>query len=198
MAKKWTNKILPGALHFVTANALNRRRIFARKDHCLAFLRELQNLRESGTCKLIAFVIMLDHAHFIINPLDGDVQSRTRELKSFTAKRLVELGSNEYFKVGLINRVWQESFKSIPLWSNWMIWQKINYIHANPVRANLGSASEYPWTSFRTFYLNESEPLLQVDKEWWWPDDVQKLAKALGEEQLEADRVFREKMERRG
>ena len=34
------------------------------------------------------------------------------------------------------HRVWQESFKDVALWSGWMIWQKINYIHANPVKAD--------------------------------------------------------------
>jgi hypothetical protein len=35
----------------------------------------------------------------------------------------------------------------------WMIWQKINYIHANPVKADLvNSAKDYRWTSFHAFY----------------------------------------------
>ncbi len=60
-----------------------------------------------------------------------------------------------------------------------MIWQKINYIHANPVKAGLaGSAGDYPWSSFRPFYLSEQEPLA-VDHDWWWPDDALKLKDAM-------------------
>jgi len=62
-----------------------------------------------------------------------------------------------------------------------MIWQKINYIHANPVKARLvKSAGAYRWSSFRAFY---SEDLvdLKVDLEWWWPDDSEKLSKAMKE-----------------
>jgi hypothetical protein len=57
-----------------------------------------------------------------------------------------------------------------------MIWQKIHYIHANPVKAKLAeSAQDYCWTSFRAFYFEENDPLLQIDKDWWWPEDVRKL-----------------------
>ena len=62
-----------------------------------------------------------------------------------------------------------------------MIWQKINYIHANPVKARLvTSAKDYQWTSFRAFYCGSDEPL-PVDPDWWWPDDSEKLAKAMNE-----------------
>ena len=60
-----------------------------------------------------------------------------------------------------------------------MIWQKINYIHANPVKAGLvASAKDFRWSSFSAFYFETNEPLA-VDKDWWWPDDVQKLKEAV-------------------
>ena len=60
-----------------------------------------------------------------------------------------------------------------------MIWQKINYIHANPVRAGLvSSAKDYPWSSFASFYSRGDEPL-KVDREWFWPEDAEKLSKAV-------------------
>ena len=59
-----------------------------------------------------------------------------------------------------------------------MIWQKINYIHANPVRVRLvKSAKDYPWTSFRAFYSESNEPM-PIDQDWWWPDDAQKFLNA--------------------
>ena len=89
--------------------------------------------------------------------------------------------------------LWQESFKALPLWSNWMIWQKINYIHNNPVKSGLvESAAEYRWSSFHCFYLGESEPL-KVDRDWWWPEDVQKLARAAAEWSAEMERMSKAK-----
>ena len=79
---------------------------------------------------------------------------------------------------GSIHQVWQASFKAFPLWSEWMIWQKINYIHANPVKARLvKSGKDYRWSSFRAMYMNATEPL-EIDQDWWWPDDVRKVSVA--------------------
>ncbi len=62
-----------------------------------------------------------------------------------------------------------------------MIWQKIHYIHSNPVKAGLvETAKDYPWSSFRSFYSLRDAPL-EIDKNWWWPDDGEKLAKAIKE-----------------
>ena len=60
-----------------------------------------------------------------------------------------------------------------------MIWQKINYIHANPVKAALVKAGkDYEWSSFRSFY-SQAEADLSVDRDWWWQDDVEKLSRAV-------------------
>ena len=89
MAKKWTNRNTPGALHFVTGNILDRKRIFTQEKYCKAFLKEVQNRRAAGDCKVIAFVLMPDHIHLIVNPRDGDIQTSMGLLKSFSAKKLV-------------------------------------------------------------------------------------------------------------
>ena len=180
MAKKWTNEKMPGALFFVIGNVLDRKKIFRVDKYAIAFLQELQELRTSRQYKLIAFVVMPDHFHLTLNPKGGDIQEATGTLKSLSAKRIVELAPAGTFSTGSDNQVWQESFKSLPLWSDWMINQKINYIHANPVRAKLCStAQEYRWTSFRSFYRDESDPLLQIDKEWWWEGDMDLLKESV-------------------
>lgn len=128
---------------------------------------------------------MPDHFHLIANPRDGGILDSVGALKSLSAKRLIELSPNRFAKApgeasGSAHQVWQESFKALPLWSDWIIWQKINYIHANPIKGGLvSSAHNYRWSSFRSFYREETDPLLQIDKEWWWPDDVQKLERAM-------------------
>ena len=183
MSKKWSNRNLAGALHFVTGNVDKRLPIFCNESACRAFLEECQNLKTKRECKLIAFVIMPDHIHLIVNPRDGNIKEWLGALKSLSAKRLVEIAPHNLFsKTENENQVWQESFKALPLWSNWMIWQKINYIHNNPLKAKLvESAKDYQWTSFRAFYFEENDELLQIDKDWWWADDVQKLSKSMAE-----------------
>jgi REP-associated tyrosine transposase len=160
MARKWSNLNLPGALHFVTGNVINRIPVFSQDSCCHGFFDILADLRYQWPCKLIAYVLMPEHIHLIVNPREGDIKGFVGALKSRTAKRLVDITADNRFvrerpdADGSIHQVWQESFKALPLWSAWMIWQKINYIHNNPVKAGLvTSARDYRWSSFRAFYF---------------------------------------------
>ncbi len=117
MARKWSNLNLPGALHYVTGNFLDRTPVFTDPECCKVFLDELQTLNRNWPSKLITYVLM----------------------------------------------------------------PKINYIHANPVKAGLvKSAKDYYWSGFRSFHSQGDEPLA-VDHDWWWPEDSEKLSKAMKE-----------------
>ena len=183
MARKWSNQNLPGALHFVTGNFLDRIPVFNQEACCQSFIDTLATLLKEWPCKLIAYVLMPDHLHLIVNPKDGRIREFTGKLKSLSARAITKSARAIEFKLdseGSLH-VWQESFKAVPLWSAWMIWQKINYIHANPVKAGLvSSAKDYRWSSFQAFYSGNEKPL-KVDQEWWWPDDSEKLSKAMKE-----------------
>jgi putative transposase len=183
MARKWSNLNLPGALHFVTGNFPDRTPVFNQEACCQSFIDILRTLLSEWPCKLIAYVLMPDHLHLIVNPRDGRIKEFTGKLKSLSARDITKTARGIDFKLdseGSLH-VWQESFKATPLWSAWMIWQKINYIHANPVKAKLvSSAKDYPWSSFRAFYSGNANPL-KVDQDWWWSDDSEKLSKAMKE-----------------
>ena len=187
MARKWSNQNLPGALHFVTGNLLNRVPVFKEDDCCQAFLDVCGKLRKEWPAKLIAYVLMPDHFHLVVNPKDGDIRGFGGALKSLSARKIIDAsGGNRFLRQtpdvdGSIHQVWQDSFKAQPLWSWWMIWQKINYIHANPVKARfVTSAKDFRWSSFRAFYYDTCEPLA-VDQDWWWSDDSEKLSRAVKE-----------------
>jgi len=191
VGKKWTNKNLPGALHFVTANCYKRALVFKEEQYCLLFLRTIEELKEQRPFKLIAYVLMPDHCHFIVNPRDGQITDLTGALKGISARQIIDASQIGQFRLekpspdSATNQIWQDSFKAFPLWSDWMIWQKINYIHNNPLKARLvKSSADYRWSSFRAFYFQSGEPL-PVDRDWWWPDDVKKLEVAMAKWQEE-------------
>ena len=125
---------------------------------------------------------MPEHINLIANPQDGDVKGFIGSLKSLTAAKLWQVSHHPGFILerpaadGSIHQVWQDSFKALPLWSSWMIWQKIHYIHANPIKAGIvKTAKDYRWSSFRAFYHKSDEPL-SIDQDWWWPDDSKRLS----------------------
>jgi putative transposase len=187
MPRKWSNLNLPGALHFITGATLSRVSVFNGPDHCEAFFEVLAELSRVWPSKLIAYVVMPDHMHLICNPRDGRIKEFVAALKSLSAKRVctnrddLRLARQTPDPEGSTHQLWQESFKAHPLWSGWMVWQKINYIHQNPVRAGLcASAKDYRWSSFCAFYQTSGKSI-EVDQEWWWPDDAEKLSTAMKE-----------------
>ncbi|HKO96764.1 MAG TPA: transposase [Pyrinomonadaceae bacterium] len=186
MAQKWSNINIPGALHFITGNVINRDPIFIQDCFCQEFFAVLRDLRKNWPAKVISYVLMPDHFHLIANPEDGNVREFAGALKAKIARKIIDLTGDRFLLAtpssdGATHQLWQESFKAVPLWSAWMIRQKINYIHANPVKAKLTeSTKNYRWSSFRAFYFGEQEPLA-VDQDWWWADDSMKLSKAMKE-----------------
>lgn len=183
MARKWSNQNIPGALHYITGNFLDRQRVFTHERDFNAFIEPCLKLLKDWPCKLVAYVLMPDHLHMIVNPKDGNIIDFTGKLKGLSAKSLVNVSPPSRFRADGLgsHHVWQESFKAVPLWSAWMIWQKINYIHLNPVKARLVKAArDYRWSSFREFYGLQKGPL-PLNREWFWPDDAEKLSKAMKE-----------------
>ena len=126
MARKWSNLNLLGALHYVTGNCFNRLPVFTEPECCWAFLKELKEINSSWPNKLICYVLMPDHFHLIVNPEDGRIIEYCRDLKSEAAKAIVQATRRFTFPITEDgHQVWQQSFKAIPLWSGWMINQKI-------------------------------------------------------------------------
>ena len=82
VARKWSNLNLPGALHFVTGNFIDRIPVFAQDSCCQVFIDNLATLLSEWPCKLIAYVLMPDHTHLIVNPKDGRIKEFTGKLKS--------------------------------------------------------------------------------------------------------------------
>src|SRR5262245_58450749 len=107
MARKWSNLNLPGALHFITGNFLNRVPVFSESPCCYAFLKQLEILNKKWPSKLIAYVLMPDHFHLISNPRDGRVVEFCRDLKSVAAKSILRV-SRFRFTEGIDgHHVWQ-------------------------------------------------------------------------------------------
>ena len=167
--------------------------VFEQEACCRAFLEICSKLKEEWPFKLVAYVLMPDHIHLIVNPKDGRIRELAGTLKSLAARRIIDEAKGFSFlkekpdRDGSIHQVWQESFKAIPLWSAWLIWQKINYIHNNPIKAGLvSSACDYCWSSSvpftsakasrlkltktgggRTTFRNWREPRLNGQRKWY-------------------------------
>lgn len=92
--------------------------------------------------RLIAWVIMPNHVHLLLQVLDGHTLSSVmHSIKSFTASQANKL-------LGLEGRFWSPDFFDRFIRDRIHFRHVREYIEENPVKANLcGTSGEWPWSS---------------------------------------------------
>lgn len=167
---------------------------------CRLFINALAENREKCEFKLIGYVVMPDHAHLIINPLNRDIGVVMRRLKSTSARLILDwlresnhLSSLRKLALGApqarshTHSLWQKDFSSIDLWTPRFIRQKLNYIHLNPVRAGLCEhPAEWTWSSYRA-YLSHEPGSVPIEIDWrgyWKEEELARLAETAGNARL--------------
>jgi putative transposase len=171
--------------HYLTFVAFNRVPVFKGDATCRLFIDALHETRERHPFKLIAYVVMPDHVHLIVNPLKCDIGNIGKDLKGRSAKKILEwLKDNNYRasleklkrpKAGKRNHshsVSQKKVLSVDLWSHKFILQKMNYVHLNPVRAGLcDHPAKWKWSSCLAYLPHDPEnvPIEPDDRGYWEP-----------------------------
>jgi putative transposase len=104
VARKWSNRNLPGALHFLTGNIAHRLPVFEEEACSDAFINVLSKLRAEWPFKLVAYVLMPDHIHLIVNPKDGRIRELAGALKSLAARRIIDEAKGPSFLRAIAER----------------------------------------------------------------------------------------------
>jgi len=132
-----------GEIYFWTATINSWMKLLDKDQFKQVILDSLSHLSEKGKIDVFAFVIMPNHIHLIwrINELNGKEEAHISFLK-FTAHQfktmlLKEGGDSlEAYKVNANNKeyeFWQRDSLAIPLFSRTVAFQKLNYLHNNPM-----------------------------------------------------------------
>lgn len=162
----------PNLIHYVTTVTHLRRPHFRDKEASELFLQVLDDTRKTDPFKLIAYVIMPDHVHLLINPIGLDVK-KTMNLIKGRSSRLIrqELwGDPNGINTYLPNRFWQKGFSSIDIYTYGFVVQKIRYIHMNPVRANLvRDPEDWKYSSYGVGTpLRKFDSPIEMDERSFW------------------------------
>lgn len=145
--------------YFVTCTIVDWLPVLAHDAYRQIVLDSLAHLREHKQTQLNAFVVMPTHLHAVLWSQEGIILSDVlRDFKRFTSrsisKEATRRGDHQFLDVFAAVRqqgraqntsqyqVWQEGSHPEAIYTLDFAHQKINYIHANPVRAGLASAPE--------------------------------------------------------
>lgn len=132
-----------GDIYFWTATINNWQRLLQADRYKQVIIDSLEHLSSHGKMDVFAFVIMPNHIHLIwrINENNGKETTQGSFLK-YTAhafkKRLINEGGNviEDYAVEAHNKkyeFWQRDSLAIPLYTREVAYQKLDYLHYNPV-----------------------------------------------------------------
>jgi REP element-mobilizing transposase RayT len=161
--RHWRNLGVGGQTVFVTTTILDFVEVFKDKRCAYALVEELFRAHRGADAVLHGFVVMSHHVHFLTRlPMDIDVSTFVRRFKSVSSRRirpmLAEAVEREFdHQRGLNDRVfWQRSFRSVIVDKEKFFFQKLAYIHSNPVKAELCAAPrDYQWSSAEMFERDE-------------------------------------------
>jgi len=109
------------------------------------FWKSIKTIQEKAGFELIAWVILPEHFHLLINPEEQIISNIMQRIKlSFSV---------EYSKKHPhVNRIWQRSFWDHIIRDEDDFYRHLNYIHLNPVKHGLvKNPFEYPHSSIMKF-----------------------------------------------
>ena len=171
---------IEGHVYYVTIVVYGRLTIFTHPAYIIPLLDSLNYYRNKHRFKLLGYVVMPDHLHLLIWPYGESTMSDImRDFKRFTSGRIARQaqveGNSAWLEAFRMAgeathraeyKVWQDDYWDESLYSEHMLRQKLNYMHQNPVRADLVEhPGDYPYSSYRN-YVEGNETLIKIDMGW--------------------------------
>ena len=175
-------------INFLTFSIVDWIDLFTRSIYCDIFLDSLRFCQKEKGLQLFAYVIMPSHVHLIMQTDDPrGLSSIIHSIKSFTAKAFI----NQIIRTDLpesrrewlmhhfsfnarrnrrnsTNQVWQTNNHPIALYSPKAIRANLNYIHQNPVKANMvRKAEQYIYSSASNYRYGKGLIEVELFEDIW-------------------------------
>ena len=138
---------------YITANTYGRLPILINEPVINLLYESLDRACLKYEFKINCYVIMPDHIHFILVSRNNDLSEIMHNIKGYFA--------NNIYKRKLYQShspIWQRSFYDHVIRNEKDLVEKLNYIHSNPLRADLiREIVEYKYSSFKYYYDEKNE-----------------------------------------
>jgi putative transposase len=142
--------ISPPGRYFVTFLTWQRRRLFVVDNYARLFLKTLYGYRRQGKFLLHAFVLMPEHVHLLLTPLNDVTLER--------ALQLIKGGYSHAFGLEFGRKeIWQRGFTDHRIRDAADFERHLSYIHQNPVKRGLVERAE-------NYRLCSAYPGFKLDK----------------------------------
>lgn len=141
-ARVWS----PGAIYHLISRGNNRQTIFFREWDYRIYLRLVGDARQRFECTLLAYTLMTNHIHLMVQSDETVPISKFMQVIGTTYAMYV----NKYY--GRVGHLFQGRFHSVLVESDSQALELTRYIHLNPVRAGIvAHPAQYRWSSYRAY-----------------------------------------------
>ncbi len=157
-------KVSSTGIYHVLYRGINQQRIFEEDEDYELFLTKLKELSASLDIHLLAYCLMSNHMHLLLQESSSKLEQLFRRLIT----SYVSYFNKKYKRTG---HLFQDRYKSEPVESDAYFLVLFSYIHQNPVRAGVClSAGDYPWSSLHslgkdTSLVDEEKLFLLISKD---------------------------------
>ncbi len=159
-----------GYLHFITTSCYQRLPMLGTQKNRDLFLEVLEQVRRRYHFVVVGYVVMPEHVHLLVSePEREDTSLVMQVLKQGFARRLLCQHRREgdprheaMWELALRQQhIWQKRYYDFVVWSAEKRWEKLHYIHQNPVRRGLVlEPKQWRWSSARDWLTDEAGPVL--------------------------------------
>ena len=160
------NKTSEGYLYFLTLTVVDWVDVFTRPVYKHIVIESLEYCQKNKGLKIYSWCLMSNHLHLIASADNGtNLSDILRDFKKFTSKEIIKTINEipESRKIWMLNRFkyagkfdnkitnykfWQNGNEAKEIHTNSFLDEKMDYIHNNPVKAEIVSnAGEYKYSS---------------------------------------------------
>ncbi len=135
--------VLPGVPQHVIQRGNNREPCFFSNEDFQTYLSLLRETSTKYGCLVHAYVLMTNHVHLLLSPLEP--LSISRMMQSL-GRRYVHYINHIYARTGTL---WEGRYKASLIQAERYLLTCYRYIELNPARANMvTSPGEYQWSSY--------------------------------------------------
>lgn len=154
---KFHNK---GGVYFVSFATVFWIDVFTREDYFKEVINTLKYCQESKGMEIFCWCIMTNHVHLIFRAKDENPTEIMRSIKTFTSNKIQKIiaeNKQESRREWLLwmmekaaekssnvkhKQFWRHDNKPIELWTDKVTFEKVDYIHMNPVVAGFVNQPE--------------------------------------------------------
>lgn len=156
--------------YFITMTTVGWVDVFTRKSHKMLMVDSLAYCQKNKGLEIYGWCLMPSHLHLICRATEGFILTDIlRDFKKYTSKKIVkkiqdEPESREEWLIPLLRKycehlkreqqykLWQDGNHAKVIYSKGFFYQKLNYIHENPVQDMIvEKAEDYLFSSARNY-----------------------------------------------